>query len=739
MNAQLLLRLLRQNILWLLLLPALTAATAFYFTRNQTRTYQSTAVLYTGLASGYSILSDDKNTRVDHNAVTNAFENLLSTVTSRQTIAEVGLRLLSRHLLLNRPDSLVLGSQGFAQLQRAIPADVRRSLTVDRNQQAVYQRVDELAQAAGTNPVKTLLNNPASWYGPAKIKKGLKAVRKKDSDMLELTYESEDAAITHATLTELIEVFSNRYAGLKSSETNPVVSYYNDANRKAARKLQQAEMRIKAFEGDNKIINYEEESRAIAIEKEAILNQYNEELMKSRAAKASMETLGKRLEDRMTVLKTNEELIAKRTELTNVTNQLAQAQVRGRSRENIEQLSAKAARLSDELKTAAQKYYKTGNSVESLPQTRLLDEWLNKLVQYDESAARLNVYQDRLNEFNQMAARFAPLGTTLSQLKRDVSVAEKDYLTNLTALNQAQTRQKNAEMTGPLRLLDAPEFPQQPLPSKRGLLIGAALSVGFVLALILLLIRYLADGRLYSPSRFTTVTGLPVVASFPTVSRRMPGRGTRSHSMTQYMLEQLRSTAAIEMTPVPSYRPYELISVWSTRPKQGKTWLTTQLAERYGMAGKRVAYLHPHSIDNRLVLSLPEEVTTIAYSIRNDFAYAKRVDEIIDERPFNAEDYDIILLELPDLGETPIATHLVAQSNLLLLVTSAKITWRPHDQNLYQLYRKATTAPILPVLNHVSPGLIDVRKPSVSQSSAPVARAIAEPERTSVHKTKETV
>jgi hypothetical protein len=209
--------------------------------------------------------------------------------------------------------------------------------------------------------------------------------------------------------------------------------------------------------------------------------------------------------------------------------------------------------------------------------------------------------------------------------------------------------------------------------------------------------------------------------------------------MTQYMLEQLRSTAAIDMTPVPTYRPYELISVLSTRPKQGKTWLTTQLAERYGMAGKRVAYLHPHSIDNRLGLTLPDEVTTIAYSVRNDFAYAKRVDQIVDERPFNAEEYDIILLELPDLGVSPIATHLVAQSNLLLLVTSAKITWKPHDQNLYQLYRKATTAPILPVLNHVSPGLIDVSKPAVSQSPAPAARAIAELNWTSVHTTKETV
>ena len=714
MNAQLIRRLLRQNSIWLLLIPALTAGTAFYFTRNQTHTYQSTATLYTGLASGYTLLTNERNTQVDHQAVDNAFDNLLSTISSRETMLQVGVRLLSRHLLLPRPDSLVLEKRGYQQLQQAIPADLRASLTAGGDEQTTYQRIDSMARSTDNNAIKKLLNGN-SWYSPATISKVLKATRKKDSDMLELTYESDDAGVTYSTLTELINVFSNRYAGFKSSETNPVVRYYGNQNRQATRKLQQAELKMKAFEEDNKIINYDEESKGIAATKEDLLNQYNDELMKSRAAKASLETLSKRVDDRMSVLKTNEELIAKRTELATVTTQLAQAQVYGRSRETVSQLSVKAAQLSEELKTAAQKYYRVGNSVESLPQSHLLDEWLTRLLQYEESTARLSTYEKRLSEFNEMAAKFAPLGSTLTQLKRDISVAEKDYLTSMAALNQAQTRQKNAEMTGPLRLLDAPEFPLQPLPSKRGLLLGAALGVGIVLALILLLIRYLTDGRLYDPVRFEALTGLPVVASFPAVYR--PMRKSKARVAVQYMLEQLRSTAAIDMMAMPEYRPYTLITVWSTRPKQGKTWLTTQLAERYGLAGKRVAYLHPHALTN--AVALPEEVTSIAYKIRSNFAYAKRLNQLVDEHlQFDPENYDVVLLELPDLSETPIATHLVAQSNLLLLVVSARITWTSHDQNLFQLYRKATTVPILPVLNYVSPNLIGVSKPADSQSSA---------------------
>ena len=723
MNAQLIRRLLRQNSFWFILFPVLTAATAFYFTRNQTRTYQSTATLYTGLASGYSILTSDINTRVDHQAVDNAFDNLLSTISSRETMMQVGIRLLSRHLLLDQPDSSVLASAGFQQLQQAIPSDLRAALIAGRHEQLTHQRIDSMAHSVGNNPVKRLLNAASSWYGPAKITKDLKATRRKDSDMLELTYESEDAAVTYTTLTELINVFSNRYAGFKSSETNPVVRYYNGQNQGASRKLQQAEMKLKSFEEANKIINYDEESKGIAASKEGISIKYNEELMKSQAAKAALEAIGKRLEDRMSVLKTNEELISKRTELTTLTGQLAQAQVYGRSPETIAQLSTKTAQLSEELKTAAQKYYRVGTSVESLPQAHLLDEWLTKLLQYEESTARVAVFEKQLDAFNEKAAKFAPLGSTLTQMKRDISVAEKDYLTTLASLNQAQTRQKNAEMLGPLKLLDAPEFPLQPLPSKRGLLIGAAGGVGFVLALILLLMRYLTDGRLYDSGRFEKVTGLPVVASFPTVYRRL--RNRKSRIMTQYMLEQLRSTAAIDMLPVTEYRPYTLITVWSTRPKQGKTWLTNQLAERYGLAGKRVAYLHPHANNGSNTKNLPDDVTSIGYEVHPDFAYAKRVGQVVDEPGFDPENYDIILLELPDLGETPIATHLVAESNFLLLVVSARITWSSHDQNLYQLYRKATMAPILPILNHVSPDLIEVSQSVESQ--LPTVRTVTQP------------
>ncbi|RYF45623.1 MAG: lipopolysaccharide biosynthesis protein, partial [Cytophagaceae bacterium] len=121
MSIDALLRLFRQNLLWMILLPVVTAATAWYVTRDSVKTYRSEATLYTGLASGYTLLTDRLGQSMDRSS--NAFDNLLTTLNSKETRLQVGISLLTDHLRLQQPDTLVLGTAGFDQLHQAIPAD----------------------------------------------------------------------------------------------------------------------------------------------------------------------------------------------------------------------------------------------------------------------------------------------------------------------------------------------------------------------------------------------------------------------------------------------------------------------------------------------------------------------------------------------------------------------------------------------------------------------------------------
>ena len=710
----LLLRMLRQNALWLLLLPGLTALTVYYFTRNLPNVYRSTATVYTGLASGYSILSDEQNSWVSPEVVNNEFDNLFTTINSGETMLRVGTRLLARHLQLKRYDSLVLGRSGYRQLAQ-IRAKIGQYVVKGEDETATFLRLDGLAHAKGINPVKSLLLQGGSYYSVGVIKT-VKTMRKSGSDMLLMEYQSDDPAVTQATLALLIEVFRERYARFKSSEANSVVNYYTDRTRNAQSSLQQAETKLKSFGVTNKIIDYGQQSITAATSKAALTDDYNKEMMQFQAAKAAVATLGKRVSDRTSVIANNEAFVSKREEIVKVQTQLANARTYGQPKNVIAELETKLNRLTSDMKSVALQHYDFGNTSESIAQRTLVDEWLRKVLAYEESAARLNVYEKRIKELDNTTSELAPLGSTLKQLNRQVDVAEKEYIQNLTELNKARVRQKNAEMEGPLSVLDEPDFPMAPLPSKRLMLIGAGLATGFVLALLLMLVRYLLDKRITSVQQAETLTGLPMAATFPMVGKR----SANARRAAQAMLEQLRSTIAIELQSQKPTLPYTLVTLVSSRPKQGKSWLGVRLAEQYAQAGHSVAYCYPQQTTGPLA-AIPN-VTFVSYSVGSDFIDTPDAEALFREHATtDSVAFDIVLLELPGLLNHAIPTHVVAQANVSVLLVNARSVWTRADQQLTALYKRAATHSVIAVLNQVDVSMIVV--PPVSERVVPPADA----------------
>ena len=722
----LLLRMLRQNALWLLLLPGLTALTVYYFTRNLPNVYRSTATVYTGLASGYSILSDEQNSWVSPEVVNNEFDNLFTTINSGETMLRVGTRLLARHLQLKHYDSLVLGRSGYRQLAQ-IRAKIGQYVVKGEDETATFLRLDGLAHAKGINPVKSLLLQGGSYYSVGVIKT-VKTMRKSGSDMLLMEYQSDDPAVTQATLALLIEVFRERYASFKSSEANSVVNYYTDRTRNAQNSLQQAETKLKSFGVTNKIIDYGQQSITAATSKAALTDDYNKEMMQFQAAKAAVATLGKRVSDRTSVIANNEAFVSKREEIVKVQTQLANARTYGQPKNVITELETKLNRLTNDMKSVALQHYDFGNTSESIAQRTLVDEWLRKVLAYEESAARLNVYEKRIKELDNTTSELAPLGSTLKQLNRQVDVAEKEYIQNLTELNKAHVRQKNAEMEGPLSVLDEPDFPMAPLPSKRLMLIGAGLATGFVLALLLMLVRYLLDKRITSVQQAETLTGLPMAATFPMVGKR----SANARRAAQAMLEQLRSTIAIELQSQKPSLPYTLITLVSSRPKQGKSWLGVRLAEQYAQAGHSVAYCYPQQTTAQLA-AIPN-VTFVSYSVGSDFIDTPDAEALFREHATtDSVAFDIVLLELPGLLNHAIPTHVVAQANVSVLLVSARSVWTRADQQLTDLYKRAATHSVIAVLNQVDVSMIVV--PPISErvvrpaDAAPQRKSTPLPER----------
>lgn len=705
MTLDVLLRLLKQHLLWFILIPAVTAGMTLYVTRNEPKIYKSQATLYTGLASGYSLITDRQTNFSDRS--TSAFDNLLTTLNAKETLLQVGVSLLTDHLRLQRPDTLVLGVAGFEKLKGEIPPGWRRQWLPNGDDPVrLRQTIDSLAKTPTANPIKTLLLTSNTHYSVQRIGEKLKATaRKLTNDVLQMEYEANDPAVAQQTLSYAIDMLNKRYSLLKTSETNSVVDYYEVKLQKAKQVLDRAEANLRAFSVKNKVLDYDDEARTVASSREALIGEYNEELGRKSAAKAAVDALTRRMGEPGGARTANRDLGEKQKKLTEAESKLANARAYGQPKPVIGRLQTSVAQLSEDLKVSAQQYDAATNSAESVSPQTIGSDLLAKNLEYEESVARLKLYQQRMADYQAKTNAYGPLGSQLRQLNRELGVAEKEYLALLQSVDQSRTRRQDVAVGGTLAVLDAPDFPPLPLASRRGQLLGMGVGVGIFLALLLTALRFWLDKGIHSPEQGESMIGMPVAALFPTVKK--PGVFTKATGAAQRMFEQLANAINIEIAQVTT-KPYPpIVTLFSIRSRQGKSWVAEGLARFYAGADQQVAYCYPRQtgLEGR---ETKNGVTYFPYTVRPDFMSVTKVDYLIDhDLGFDATQYDRILLELPALISHQIPVYLLSGSALSLLVVDAGTRWARAEKQLLGLYVRVTQQPILTVLNRVESNYID--------------------------------
>lgn len=693
-------RLLKQHLIWFILFPCLTAGTVYYFMRNEAKVYKTKATLYTGITSGYSLRSAEEGFNVDYSAVSNAFDNILTTLTSNQTLYYVGVDLLSQHLQLIKPTEQQLSAASFQQLQRAIPAALRQSLLRPGDLASTHRRIDSLAQSQSDNSVRKLLIDPNSYYSADYISKKLKASRKNSSDMLELEYETGDPAVARQTLALAITELNDRYTSLKRGETNPVVKYYEGKAKQAKQQLDNAESKLRAFNVQHNVLNFEDELKTRSATREALVTEYNDELMRNLAAKAAMSALNQRMTQGGSLLKINTALTDKQAELTAAETQLINARTNRQPQAVLDRYQAKIDQASEELKQIAQNYFAADNSSDAVPKLKLVNEWLGKVLEFEESGARMNVVKKRLDDYQAESTTFTPLESEQRQLTRDMSVAEKDYLSLVQSLNQATTHRQDIAINGSMSVLDPPAFPYSAQAPKRLLFTVIGAGVGLVIALLLAALRFWSDKRINSLEEAEKQLGSPVTALFPTVKKfAVKQRASRA---AIGMFEQLGNAINIEIEnqELPTGPP--LITLFSMRAKQGKTWFAHGLARLYAESGEPVAYFYPRLTDKDLVFE-QDRITFFPYELHPNFMNVREPEDLFPgEEALRMNAYSKIILELPALVGSPIPLHLVNRTAVSLMILTVHTLWGRRDKQLYTLYTKAAKHPVLIALNKVS-------------------------------------
>ncbi|MCF6239876.1 MAG: hypothetical protein L3J74_00865 [Bacteroidales bacterium] len=692
-------RLLVKNSFVLIVVPIIMAVTVFILTENEEERYYSNTVIYTGIASGYSIESQS-NSRIDFFAVNNAFDNFINIIKSRSNLTEVALKLFAQNMILKSPNPQYISEKNYYELHNSVPEDVK-SLIDTNSIEISLLRLYEYLNRNDTNYLYRLLNNEEDEHYSIEAISKIAIKRYQNSDLLEISYECDDPGICQQTLIILEDAIVKNYTKIKQNQTADVVRYFEKQLAVSEKRLKNAEDELLKFNRKNNIINYYEQTKYIASQKENLDLEYQREQMKLYAAEAVIKNLESKLNSNQHLKLYSDNIMKKRDELSKITSKitlLETASVNDTLSNDVNKqllaLRVSAEKLKGELTQAVNSLYLSENSIAGLPSEKILEDWLKNVISYEESKARIVILNKRRNEFKKIYEIFAPLGATIKRLEREISIAEREYLSLLHSLSLAKLKQQNLELSSNIKIIDKPFYPIEPLPSKRKFLVAIGGIAGFVIVLFLIIALEYLDVNIKTPYNIEKLTNLKVVGVYPLIVKNKKTAHIDYNFIvnrtTELLVQNIRQKQFNK-----EKKPYKVL-FFSTRNFDGKTMLASRIVQMLRELNYKVLLLTSVTKSNE---KFYQEVDSDAFANDKSLMNIKSVEDMVLFNDFcNPNDYDYVFVVIPGINKSPYPIELLATMDDAYMVCRANRPWSEADTASLKRIQKA--------INHLSPEII---------------------------------
>ena len=741
-----LIRLIRKHIVLLILIPLLMAGLAIMLTSKPQLTFSSQTTLFTGLATGSSIEMD----KTFNYFVTNtAFDNLLNIINSRASQEEVAIRLLSQHLLLTKYDPKYISEKSYKELKELAPKSIyryvvrKRSGNSGQDSSSVYKsssnggsfqdlddkssnlpssineddyeltvrNLTQLMNSNDTNFVYKLLNFEDPHYSLKAIS-SVKAIRIGSSDLIKLSYEADDPGICQQTLELFSQVCIKNYRFIKENKSDEVIKYFENQLQEANKQLKISEDKLLDFNERNNIINYYEQSKAVAVVKEDIDVDYNNKKAQLAGHEAAINRIEKKLDVQQLVQLKSDDILLKKKKLGELNYEIANSEARrdtGKLAQiNLLKLKKQAEILKLDIKGNVEELYTFQNTTNGLPLNNLLSEWLTNVVEAENLRAKLLVMDQRKREFQKQYAIYAPAGANIKRIEREISVSEQGYLEILHGLNLAKLKLQDSELSANLKTIDPPYYPISPNPTKRKILIIAAAFLSGIIVLGFILMMEYFDDTMANLEKSSKILKLQPLGMFPKVYKNP--EFLNFDGIQNRLIQLITQNLIHSIDKVNPVKTPKTILFFSTLEKEGKTAMIGNITKTLLDKGKRVVYINfsnsnfsheegkTFSIIQRLLGYQDPRVNFDSPFLKapSDYLPSQNYFErTINDQTFhfhafadilNAYDIhidfepELILIELPSILKNNYAADMVTSADLSVLVCRSNRTWATADQ-----------------------------------------------------------
>ena len=694
MNLLQFIRLILRNITIVTLVPIIMAITIFLGTINSPDTYKSSTTVYTGFASGYSIENGEK-TKIDFHDINISFDNLINIIKAKETKEEIALRLLAHHIFLNKKADKTISQVNLDRLSEIISTDVINKVLDKKSEEKTYDNLVLYKNQDESNIIYNLLNGEKDPYYSLAAMADIKTTRVESSDMVKVEFESNDPGICQDVLKITTNVFIKRYRGMKEGETNNVSAFFELQTKLALERLNAAEEKLKNFRSENRVINFYEQTKFISEKREDLIDELNKEKMVLASSEAAMANTEEKLGASKKLLQTSAEILSTRNRLNQLNSRLLILQNEdGKSNEaEIGKITLEINQLKNELENKVTNLFGESSTKEGISHKELATMWIQNAVAADESKSRLPIYTKRFEEIETTYDQFAPLGSNLNKMEREIGIAEKEYLNHLASLNAARLREQNLAMSSNLQVVDPPYYPSTSLPNSRKLLVIGGSLVGMILVIAILVMLELLDQTINSPERALKLIEKPIISGFPSINKK-----------TQFLVDNGVIDKMVGLTCSKIYQylrgkskdqlPF-VLSVISTRNNEGKSYFIEKISTQFKAIDKKVLVLMPDTQKTENV-----NLDIIYYPAGIKYIELESINEILPV-DVKKENYDIILIEFLNFFEQKTPVGLANECDLSIMITRADRLWEESDKNALSYYTQTYLKTVFVVLNHM--------------------------------------
>lgn len=672
---------------WLFFAPLLIAVLVYWRTRHMPEQYTTSCSIYTGIITGVNILSESGVVTTNYTQ-TSMMENLLNIITADQTLKQVSLRLYARIMVHGDPqnDNTYCKAKNYLTLyNHATPIHHLIDKT-SANDSINEQRTYENLVAYETNDNSNYVYGIYQWDLPYVNRESLQKIfveRIGNSDIIEITYSTDDPGITYQTIRILIDEFIKQYQELRFGETNNVIAYFQSELKKIGKDLKKSEDELTQYRIEKRVINYEEETKSVA----ALNRDYELQYWESFNAYNVSDSLKRELETRMKlnteIIQNNNAFILYNKKITELNEKLAVSRFYSQSalpQSTIDSLNRELEQNTKALSDALQKMGYMKYTKEGVSNKSVIEEWLAQVVAFKKAEAELNVLQKRKAEMDSKYIHFAPIGSTQSRKEREIDINERRYMAVLDALNAAILRQKSLQMTSStLKPMNDPYYPLKPSVASHRKIVYIAYLAALIFTIFFFLIIDVLDRTLKYVFKAEQLTGSRVLGVFTHMQNLRARRYNQVY--TDISARTLCNYAVTYFNP----NRNNIINIISNEPREGKSYTMQQMAKQFTEQGMEVTLLSWH-----------EEYQSDAQS----FVQTLDLEKLDLTAKVNQKD-KVFLVEYPSLKEAALSPNILQGANLNLQIVNSQRTWKDTDQQLFERTREMCgKTPLFLVLNY---------------------------------------